>query len=368
MSTNEYMSTRKKIFAVSDIHGHSSLFREALAKAGFRRDDPEHLLVVCGDYFDRGSENRAVYNYLDSLKNKVLIRGNHDENLDNILLNGKLTLADHMNGTEKTVIEFFRGDYIPEFNFVYTDEKCDGYRELRPFLDGLYDYFETEHYIFAHGWLPIEPQGEDGIPSLAPDWRYATPAMWHGAVWTEWNKVYPYRPMPQGKTIIVGHRGTDHASAFDPERPKGCSEPFFGEGMIAIDALTVVSGRVNILVLEDEITEPRIHEMKLLDTPFTEMRRGRKTVEMRLFDPKRQLLRQGDLIRFTNESSGEKLTVKVIGLHRFDDFFSLTSAFTPRALGSANKKSADIAGYMSGIYDEDQIRKYGTLAIRVSLV
>ena len=359
---------KKKIFAVSDIHGHSSIFREALAEAGFRRDDPEHLLVACGDYFDRGTENRAVYNYLDSLTNKVLIRGNHEESLDNIMLNGKLTLTDHINGTAQTVREFFRGDYIPEFNFVYTDETCDAYRELRPFLDGLYDYFETENYIFTHGWLPLRLQGEDGVPTLAPDWRYADPTMWHGAIWTEWHKVYPYRPLPHGKTLVVGHRAADHASAFDSSRPKKCSAPFFGDGMIAIDALTVDSGKVNILVLEEEIPDPNIHEMRLLDAPFSEMRRRRKTVEMRLFDPKRQSVRLGDVIRFTNESSGEVLATRVIGLHRFDDFRLLTASFTPRALGAADRSAPDIARHMSSIYPEEEIQKYGAIAIRVSVI
>ena len=46
------MSQTKNIFAVSDIHGHATLLKEALTQAGFDRKNPDHLLVCCGDYFD----------------------------------------------------------------------------------------------------------------------------------------------------------------------------------------------------------------------------------------------------------------------------------------------------------------------------
>ena len=53
----------KKLFVVSDIHGHYSELKAALAAAGFDRNDPAHLLICCGDYFDRGSENAQVLRF-----------------------------------------------------------------------------------------------------------------------------------------------------------------------------------------------------------------------------------------------------------------------------------------------------------------
>ena len=137
--------------------------------------------------------------------------------------------------------------------------------------------------------------------------------------------------------------------------------------MIAIDALTVSSGRVNVLVVEDEVPDPVIHEMKLLPSPFSEMKRGRKTVEMRLFDEKRKKLRPGDKIVFTNTDTAETLEVTVVGLHCFDSFRALAEAFPVKALGVPELSAPQIADVMSGIYGVDEIKKYGTLAIRVSL-
>ena len=56
---------RKKIFVVSDIHGHCTELKNALEKAGFISGDETHLLIACGDYFDRGSESRLVLEYLN---------------------------------------------------------------------------------------------------------------------------------------------------------------------------------------------------------------------------------------------------------------------------------------------------------------
>jgi len=358
---------KKIIFAASDIHGHATEFKSALKEAGFERDNPQHLLVLCGDYFDRGTENRAVYTYLDSLKNKLLIRGNHDDSLETVILNGKLSFNDHMNGMERTVREFFRGDYIPEFNFIYTDETTDGYRDLYGFLGEMRDYFETESYVFTHGWLPLSIDTDTQKPYIRPDWRYETPLAWHDARWTEWQKVYRHRPLLDGKTLVVGHRSAEYGSMFDMDRRGNDCTPFYGEGVIAIDALTVKSKRVNILVVEDEFPDPITHEMKLLDHPFNEIKAGRKKVEMRLFDEKRQKVRVGDRIHFTNEKTGESLTVTVVGLHRFGSFLSLANAFTPKELGFKEESSYKIAEIMTEIYTEEAIAKNGTLAIRISL-
>ena len=363
----EVTAVKKKLFVTTDIHGHASKLKEALKEAGFDRNNDDHVLVVCGDFFDRGKENRSVYTYIDGLKNKILINGNHEHNLETVLLNGKLTLSDHMNGMERTIQEFFRGDYIPEYNFIYTDDTADGYKDLYGFLGDMRDFFETENYAFTHGWLPSDNNLETGKAAIRPNWRYETPEGWKKACWLGWYKVYPYRPMLEGKTIVVGHRGANYGSKFDPARDPGDYKPFYGEGMIALDATTVTSGIINVIVIEDEIPDPVTHEMKLLEHPFNEIKAGRKRVEMRLFDEKRQKLRVGDRICFTSEKNGETLTVTVVGLHRFENFHDLVTEFQPKELGFKDHSPKKISDIMTDIYSPEETEKYGTLAIRVSL-
>ena len=51
-----------------------------------------------------------------------------------------------------------------------------------------------------------------------------------------------------GRTIVCGHRPAYMGYYFDPTRANDCNEIFYGQGMIALDAHTVRSGRVNVLV------------------------------------------------------------------------------------------------------------------------
>lgn len=65
------MSKTKTVFAVSDIYSHYTLLKAALDQAGFDPKDPNHLLVCCGDSFDRGTENEAVLKYPDRLAHRL---------------------------------------------------------------------------------------------------------------------------------------------------------------------------------------------------------------------------------------------------------------------------------------------------------
>ena len=74
---------KRKLFVLSDIHGHYSEMKKALDEAGFDPENGSHIFVSCGDLFDRGMENVAVYDFVRGLKHKILIRGNHEDMLLN---------------------------------------------------------------------------------------------------------------------------------------------------------------------------------------------------------------------------------------------------------------------------------------------
>jgi ASC-1-like (ASCH) protein len=48
------------------------------------------------------------------------------------------------------------------------------------------------------------------------------------------------------------------------------------------------------------------HEMKLNVEPFNKIKSGKKTIELRLNDEKRQLVKIKDLIEFTNRETEKK--------------------------------------------------------------
>lgn len=110
-----------------------------------------------------------------------------------------------------------------------------------------------------------------------------------------------------------------------------------------------------------------IHEMKLNDAPFYAIKSGLKTVEMRLCDRKRQLINIGDEIEFTHRENGEKLLTRVVNLTKFPSFKELYEHFDKSSLGYDEKEKAHHTD-MSQYYSQEDIDKYGTLAIEICVI
>lgn len=95
----------KIYFVCSDIHSFFQQFKNALRKAGFRKTNPAHHLIICGDIFDRGDETLSVYRYLKSIprSRRTLVRGNHEKLLLKMLDKTFPDTFDFTNGTVKTL-------------------------------------------------------------------------------------------------------------------------------------------------------------------------------------------------------------------------------------------------------------------------
>ena len=240
---------KKRIFVVSDIHGHCTILKKALDRAGFDEHNPDHLLVCCGDYFDRGNENVEVLKYFERLKHKVLIKGNHEELLLKVLLTGKLLPHNYVNGTLQTLENFFGKYFIdPVDDSIDFSGKTRTVDRICDFINEMVDYFETEHYVFVHGWVPPycdTPQKRSS----------ATKEAWKKARWQLWTDNYTGERPLHDKTIVCGHMPVINANVFDPLRPKGCTDIFRSKGLIAIDAATFNTKEINVLVLEDNLIE-----------------------------------------------------------------------------------------------------------------
>ena len=110
-----------------------------------------------------------------------------------------------------------------------------------------------------------------------------------------------------------------------------------------------------------------IHKMKLNDGPFQLIKSRKKTIELRLYDEKRSLLKEGDFIEFTNVDTLDKITVKIIKLHRFDSFSELYKHFDKEKMGylpEENASSDDMFKY----YSLKEQNKYGVVGIEIEMV
>jgi ASC-1-like (ASCH) protein len=109
--------------------------------------------------------------------------------------------------------------------------------------------------------------------------------------------------------------------------------------------------------------------MKLNPAPFEMIKSGQKTIELRLYDEKRQLIKIGDEIIFTNTATEETIHTQVLNLHRFDSFAELYESllllkcgYTSENVGRATP--ADMEQY----YSVDEQNKYGVLGIEIKVL
>ena len=109
------------------------------------------------------------------------------------------------------------------------------------------------------------------------------------------------------------------------------------------------------------------HKMNLDTEPFKMIKSGKKTIELRLFDEKRQKIKVGDSIIFTETVTGEKLNVKVEKLHRFDSFGELYKSLPLLKCGYTEKTVADAKpSDMEEYYSLEEQKKYGVVGIEIS--
>lgn len=111
------------------------------------------------------------------------------------------------------------------------------------------------------------------------------------------------------------------------------------------------------------------HEMKLTEGPFGRMEAGRKTLELRLYDEKRQKIQLGDEILFSLlPSVNRTLLTKVTGLLVYPTFSEMLSDLSPELLGYEEKDRSYLKTSMYEIYTPEEEKKYGVLGIRLHLV
>lgn len=225
-----------KLFVVSDVHGHARLLKEALNSAGYDKSNENHLLICCGDCFDRGPENTDVLRFFERIDRKIMIKGNHEERLLEILDTGRLEDHDFMNGTDKTILECF-GKYsiINAYMPIDFSGKTGMINRLYDFIGEMRNYYETDKYIFLHGWLPNE------YGKVLTDWRNADEEHWSEGRWTWWTRGCDMTGNNESKTIVCGHYPTPNGDIYKEN------------SFIAIDAGTATRGKVNVLVIEDDL-------------------------------------------------------------------------------------------------------------------
>ena len=112
------------------------------------------------------------------------------------------------------------------------------------------------------------------------------------------------------------------------------------------------------------------HEMHLAPSSFEKIKKGTKTIELRLYDDKRQQLRVGDIIEFVNnKNEKQRLTAEIVALMVFDSFETLYRTLPLSECGyAANEIASASPTDMNKYYSIEQQQQYGVVGIKIRLV
>lgn len=106
------------------------------------------------------------------------------------------------------------------------------------------------------------------------------------------------------------------------------------------------------------------HYLNLNKEPFSLIKQGKKTVEMRLYDERRQKIAVGDELVFINRATNETLKVVVVKIEHYHSFQNLYAHVANTLLGYSSEETADYRD-MYTYYSQEAEKKYGVLAIYI---
>ena len=270
-----------RYFVVSDVHSFFTPLITALNEKGFNKD--KDTLIVCGDVFDRGNETNEVYDFIKSLPNKILIKGNHEYLYLQLLDKSFPNDWDFSNGTVRTFCSIAGVDerllsrthwlienMFSEKNYDVAKELTKTWKkvvnkvkksEITKWLksDEWVNYYELKDYVFVHSWVPVNilddlPKHYVNSRQFEPilNWREITDEyLWENATWGSPIENYKHGLWKENKCLVVGHW---HSDLFHEEFNDDYSnnyDIYFGKNIIAIDGCTALSKRVNVLLIEE---------------------------------------------------------------------------------------------------------------------
>lgn len=261
----------KEYFILSDIHSFYDEMMEALNEKKFDIDNPEHIVIVCGDLLDRGPKSKEVVDFFYNLYKKeraILVRGNHEDLFDEIVKTRTYHSYDFSNGTMKTLGQLNEPELSPTKAALLFDEVLNTYDKRWDYLKNkMVNYYELGNYIFVHGWIPVKQDEELKVSNYLgvlydPEWRNADKKDWENARWFNGMKYAECGILEPGKTIVCGHWHTSYGhtkrkiketknyklNEFDDDSDFTI---FYDNGIIAIDACTAHTGFCNCLHLKE---------------------------------------------------------------------------------------------------------------------
>ena len=235
-----------KYFITSDIHSYFKVLDKELKKQGFDKD--KDTLITLGDNFDRGKESWKMYRFLSTLPNVILVKGNHEDLLEELINRGYPLDHDFHNGTTKTIEDVSK--HYPKNRDLYIYELISTFKNT-----SFYQWFKSTKWVDK-----VEFNNLVLTHATCPNANFPS---WDNARWAN-----PYDHRIKDKILICGHwfawKGRDYKNntitlhieleeLLDTEEGRlEIAKPFIDKDLIMIDACTPLTQKCNILIYDDE--------------------------------------------------------------------------------------------------------------------
>ncbi len=216
-------------YILSDVHGEYELFCELMEKIGFSDGD---ILISCGDMIEKGRHSVRLLKLLFSMKNAVLLAGNHEYDFLKYYWGLMRDARDY-----ELVLQKLKA-YFPDDGELLDWETVDR-------MESLPYYYETEDFLCVHAGAPLDREGhilplENATPEqLVYDRTFKEP------------NILP----KEGKCVFFGHTPTINLG-FEPKIKCYLREGARGDCVsdyykIHLDTGTWMSGVLGCFRVED---------------------------------------------------------------------------------------------------------------------
>lgn len=248
-------------FITSDVHGFFNELMVALNSKEFDVNNSDHKLIVLGDLFDRGPDNRKVYEFVKSLGDRfIYVRRNHEDLLGECvreIVSGREVSEHHWhNRTVDTIAEFTQMNTNMFRGFVrWENVNQTTWEVMKPILDWIdeksVDCYELDDNVFVHGWIPS---------TFKKNW---TKENWQRARWYNGMEMWKNGYCLEDKIIWCGHWCCSYGwskirqkyKEFPQKNRKDWEksfQPFVDDGIIALDSGVTYSKFLNCVVYDEE--------------------------------------------------------------------------------------------------------------------
>jgi len=227
----------RRIYAIGDVHGRFDLLKkllEMIQEDGASNQRGENILVMLGDYIDRGADSKAVIELLSMPApdgfDIICLKGNHEEMLLQFLKNTGHPFVWLKNGGRETLksygldIKALSVSSIPQaaIEQARTDLRAVFPGSHMEFLTALDMVHYEGDYLFVHAGVR---------PGVALSEQNERDLIWI-------RKEFLHSKEDFGKIIVHGHSITD--------------QPMIADNRIGIDTGAWRSGVLSCLVLEGD--------------------------------------------------------------------------------------------------------------------